>query len=137
MFKGALERDLKTLFDVKKVKFTAPAFGKELSILFCELGECVLDIRAGTESARVQGRISIISQENQCGYLSKKIAQCPNFLDERFFFSREEPNLSLALYDDKLFCYTMEFIYFYEAQYNVPQKMTWKGLVVDFIKRRF
>lgn len=136
MFKNALERDLKTLFDVKKVKFTAPSFGKELGVLFCEPGECVVEIRQGTQAARVPGRISIISESNQCGYLSKKIAQCPNWLDDRFFFSREEPNLSLALYDDKLFCYTMEFIYFYEEQYDVPLKMTWKGFVVDFIKRR-
>lgn len=136
MFKDALERDLKTVFDVKKVKFTAPSFGKELGILFCELDESTIEIKPGVEAARVSGQISIMSQDNLCGYLSKKIALCANEVDERFFFSCEERDLNLALYDDKLFCYTLRFVYFYEGQYDVPSKMTWAGVIVDFFKRR-
>lgn len=117
MFTADLERRLKGIFDVKRVRFEAPSESREQDTLFVEIDESRTAVTAGRESARVSGTLTMFSQREKLpyGYFSKCIERSASDLTRPLIFSLAEANEETF---QNLTTRSLGFTFLYSAQYD-------------------
>lgn len=132
MFKKALEKDLKAIFQVKKVVFQRLDAATEQDVLYCEITQTRQTVRRGEEFAKVSGRVGFwgTAQGNPWGFLQKQLLNAPQNVEKRFWFGPIESQ-SETVPGWELKTQSLDFVYFYKGEYY-PVKGFIEGIIWIF-----
>ncbi|MDR0676932.1 MAG: hypothetical protein LBF97_07860 [Elusimicrobiota bacterium] len=141
MYHKALERDLISIFGVKKVLFGNVALGKEQEVLYCDIEKnSIRQAGNGKANGMVFGKIAILAQAKanpNVFFLSKKEKANPKILS-RFSFSSIENNIDTTEYDVFFNCYSIDFVYFWREDFDpVKHKISGFNVILDFVNKIF
>lgn len=134
MFHEALARDLKKIFEVKKVLFASPKLEKEKSF-YCVVEHSRLkNLVGGKAVADVIGNIGMIGQnkENPSFYFFRKIEKADKNILKRFYFSNIENNIDIDYSGQNFNGFFIKFVYYYRSEYD-----TNRNKILDFITNIF
>ncbi|MDR3112932.1 MAG: hypothetical protein LBU09_00970 [Endomicrobium sp.] len=125
MYEEDLKIELMEIFDVEKVIMSELLYGGEQDVLYCNITNAKFDIGNGKECAQVHGIIEMTAAQNKLprGWLHKRIAMITKEQNKKFFFSPQEDGISFAYGNKLLSKYSVIFTYFYEGEFNPPEKM--------------
>lgn len=136
MFHKSLERDLKTIFQTKAVRFMSAERNIEQDVLCVEILAQRIGAQEGKAWARVSGTVAIrgTDKKNPAGFLSKKVQQAPADVLARFWFGSSETPVQLPT-EWELKAFKKDFTYFYREEYAPVKglieyaKLVWKDII--------
>ncbi|MDR2708361.1 MAG: hypothetical protein LBC07_00090 [Elusimicrobiota bacterium] len=123
MFIANLTRDLKSVFEVKKIVFSSVL--EEQECIYCDILQAVNDIKGEYESAQVKGEIAMIAAFGKLkyGFFHKQIIRGDPKIISKFIFSNAEKRTALDYGDKILQRHSVEFTYFYEGQFDLKKNL--------------
>lgn len=141
MYKKAIEKDLKQIFETRRVDFMGVETCLEQDVLCVDVSRVRSGAQEGKAWARVFGSVGIRGtiKKNPVGFLTKKIAQAEPEVLKRFWFAPVEMPASTPA-EWELKAYKVEFVYFYQEEYAPVKgvleyaKMFW-DMVVNAIPK--
>lgn len=118
MFTKKLEQDLKTIFKMRDVRFCRPEATIEQDVLCVDITAQRVGAQEGKAWARVSGSVAIRGtlKKNPAGFLSKKIAEAPADVLNRFWWGANEAPVNLPI-EWEVKAYKLDFTYFYKEEY--------------------
>lgn len=141
MYKKAIEKDLKQIFQTRRVDFMGVETCLEQDVLCVDVSRVRNGAQEGKAWARVYGSVGIRGtiKKNPAGFLTKKIAQAEPEVLKRFWFAPVEMPASTPT-EWELKATKLDFVYFYREEYAPVKgileyaKMFW-DMVVNAIPK--
>lgn len=120
MFEKDLAAKLKRIFDLDKVTFDLPGASHEQEGLFVEVESARMNIREGTQSASVDGKIHVFAENNKMpfGYFNKQLAAAsPDDTKDLVFYEFEDNTRTYLNLVER----SCTFKFFFVSQYDPNQ----------------
>lgn len=117
MFEDELQRRLRLIFGVSKVRYDLPGESQEQECLFVNITDSRARVSNNSERARVNGEIVIFANADKMpfGFFSKKINQADPRLTKDLFFHNMDQNERRYQNIVERRC---EFVFLYHGDYN-------------------
>jgi hypothetical protein len=118
MFEKALADKFKTIFDFKKVRYDRPSEETpEQQVLFIQVDDPHVTIKAGKQIARVAGQATVFAEAEQLpfGYIAKRIAGADRDLTKDLYFFDIDQNARTFV---NIVQRSFSFVFFFNSQYD-------------------
>lgn len=118
MYKKAIEKDLKQIFETRRVDFVGVETCLEQDVLCVDVSRVRSGAKEGKAWAWVYGSVGIRGtiKKNPSGLLTKKIAEADPEVLKRFWFAPVEMPASTPT-EWELKATKLDFVYFYQEEY--------------------
>lgn len=123
MFRAKLEENLKAIFRIPKVTYSAPS-SFEQDTLFVQIDSCRANPGKGFASAIVQGTLTVYSQVDRMpyGFFAKQIGKAENkFKKDLNFFDMDQDVTSSEARMQNIREASCGFIFLFKEQYDMPK----------------